>query len=160
MLNPNKEVILTTDGLQKLEEELELLKVVKRQEIAERIKEARTFGDLSENAEYDEAKNAQAELELRIDKLENIMKFAIVVDDDDIPKGLVYVGSIVKVKNLTEDETETFEIVGAREADPFNGKISHESPIGAALMGKKKGDTVEAHTPSGLIKFKVMSITK
>ena len=160
MLNPNKEVILTTDGLQKLEEELELLKVVKRQEIAERIKEARTFGDLSENAEYDEAKNAQAELELRIDKLENIMKFAIVVDDDDIPKGLVYVGSIVKVKNLTEDETEIFEIVGAREADPFNGKISHESPIGAALMGKKKGDTVEAHTPSGLIKFKVMSITK
>lgn len=160
MLNPNKEVILTTEGLQKLEEELEVLKVVKRQEIAERIKEARTFGDLSENAEYDEAKNAQAELELRIDKLENIMKFAIVVDDDDIPKGVIYVGSIVKVKNITDDEDETFEIVGAREADPFNGKISHESPIGAALMGKKTGDTVEAHTPSGLIKFKVMSITK
>ena len=160
MLNPNKEVILTTEGLQKLEQELEVLKVVKRQEIAERIKEARTFGDLSENAEYDEAKNAQAELELRIEKLENILKFAIVVDDDDIPKGIVYVGSIVKVKNLTHEETETIEIVGAREADPFNGRISHESPIGAALMGKKKGDTVDAHTPSGTIKFKVMSITK
>lgn len=160
MLNPNKEVILTTEGLQKLEDELEVLKVVKRQEIAERIKEARTFGDLSENAEYDEAKNAQAELESRIDKLENILKFAIVVDDDDIPKGVVYVGSIVKVKNMTDDEDEKFEIVGAREADPFNGKISHESPIGAALMGKKKGDVVDAHTPSGTIKFKVLSITK
>jgi len=160
LLNPNKEVILTTEGLQKLEDELEVLKVEKRAEIAERIKEARTFGDISENAEYDEAKNAQAELEQRIDKLENILKFAIVVDDDDIPKGVVYVGSIVKVKDLDEDEDETFEIVGAREADPFNGKISHESPIGAALMGKKKGDKVEAHTPSGTIHYKILSIKK
>lgn len=160
MQNPNKETILTTEGLQKLEEELDHLKVVKRQEIADRIKEARTFGDISENAEYDEAKNAQAELELRIEKLENILKFAIIVDDDDIPKGVVYVGSIVKVKNIDDKEDEVFEIVGAREADPFNHKISHESPIGAALMGKKKGDTVEVNAPAGKLHYKVVSISK
>lgn len=160
MLNPNNEILLTTEGLEKLEAELEELKVVKRQEIAERIKEARTFGDISENAEYDEAKNAQAELELRIDKLEHILKFAVVVDENNVPTGIVYVGSTVKVQNLTDDEEETFEIVGAREADPFRGKISHVSPIGSALMGKKKGDTVEAHTPSGTIEFKVLSIKK
>lgn len=160
MQNPNKETILTPEGLQKLEEELDHLKVVKRQEIAERIKEARTFGDISENAEYDEAKNAQAELELRIEKLENILKFAIIVDDDDIPKGVVYVGSIVKVKNLDDKQEETFEIVGAREADPFNQKISHESPIGAALMGKKKGESVEVIAPGGKLHYKVVSISK
>ncbi|WP_459129138.1 transcription elongation factor GreA [Guggenheimella bovis] len=160
MTNANKETLLTEEGLQNIEAELEELIVVKRQEIAERIKEARSFGDISENAEYDEAKNAQAELELRIEKLENLIKFAKVVDEDDIPKGQVYVGSIVKVRDEETGEEETYEIVGATEADPFENKVTVESPIGAALMGKKKNAICEVETPAGKILYKIISIRK
>lgn len=155
-----KEIIISREGLEKTEKELDHLVVVKRKEIAERIKEARSHGDLSENAEYDEAKNAQAELELEIEKLENIIKFAKVVDEDDIPKGVVFVGSIVKVKDEETGETEEYEIVGAREADPFNNKISNESPIGGALMGKKKGDKVEVQAPAGVIYYTILEINE
>lgn len=153
-----KEIIITKEGLEKTEQDLDHLKVVKRKEIAARIKEARTHGDLSENAEYDEAKNAQAELELEIEKLENILKFAKVVDEDDIPKGVVFVGSVVTVKDEDTGDKEVYEIVGAREADPFENKVSNDSPIGGALMGKKKGDNVEVQAPAGVIKYKILDI--
>ena len=145
-----KEVILTPEGLKKLEDELEHLKVTGRKEIAERIKIARGFGDLSENSEYDAAKDAQAAMEERISKIEEMLKNVRVV-------GIL---SKVRVLDVEFDEEETFIIVGSTEADPDKGKISDESPIGSALIGKKVGETVLAEAPGGTIEFKILEISK
>ncbi|MDI9472823.1 MAG: transcription elongation factor GreA [Bacillota bacterium] len=155
-----KGIILTRSGLEKAEKELEFLRVVKKKEIAERIKEARLFGDLTENAEYDEAKNAQAENEFQIEKLERIIKFATLVDDDDIPDDTVYIGTKVVVIDENTEETLTFEVVGALEADPFAHKISNSSPLGAGLIGKTVGDVAEIETPAGKVRYRIMEISR
>src|SRR5690606_4936449 len=155
-----KDVFLTLEGLKKLEEELDRLKTVRRREVAERIKQALAFGDISENSEYDEAKNEQAQLEERIAKLEAMLRNAKLIDDDENRTDIVTMGSKVVVKDLEFDEEMEYTIVGSAEADPFNGKISNESPVGSALLGKKKGDIVEVQVPDGIIKYKIISITK
>ena len=155
-----KKHIMTFDGVKKLEEELDFLKTVKRKEITEKIKVALGFGDLSENAEYTEAKNEQAFVEGRIVQLENILKNTDVVDEADTPKGTVNIGSKVKVKDFDLDETIEYYIVGSAEADPMNSRISNESPVGKALIGKKKNDVVEAQTPAGVIKMKIMTVSR
>jgi transcription elongation factor GreA len=155
-----KDVFLTFEGLKKLEEELDKLKTVRRKEVAERIKQALAFGDISENSEYDEAKNEQAQLEERIAKLESMLRNAKLIDDDEISTEIVTLGSKVVVKDLEYDEEMEYTIVGSAEADPFNGKISNESPVGSALLGKKKGDIVEVQVPDGSIKYEIISITR
>ena len=155
-----KQVVLTPDGLKKLEDELEYLKVTGRKEIAEKIKIARGFGDLSENAEYDAAKDAQATMEERIAKIEEMLKNAVVVDVDDINTDSVGICSKVKVLDLEFEEEEIYTIVGSTEADPDSNKISDESPIGTALMGKKAGDVVSVETPGGVFELKILEITK
>ena len=155
-----KQVVLTPDGLKKLEDELEYLKVTGRKEIAEKIKIARGFGDLSENAEYDAAKDAQATMDERIAKIEEMLKNAVVVDVDDIGTDSVGICSKVKVLDVDFDEEETYTIVGSTEADPDSNKISDESPIGTALMGKKVGDVVSVETPGGVFELKILEITK
>ena len=155
-----KEVILTPEGLKKLEDELEYLKVTGRKEIAERIKIARGFGDLSENAEYDSAKDAQASMEERISKIEEMLKNVRVVDADDINTDVVSICSKVKVLDVEFDEEEIYTIVGSTEADPDSNKISDESPFGMALIGKKVGDVVMAETPGGMIELKILEIGK
>ena len=156
----NKEVVLTYEGLQKLEQELENLKTVRRREIAERIKQALSFGDLSENSEYDEAKNEQAYVEGRIVQLENMLKNAKVIDEDEVKTDVVSIGSKVKVLDKEYDEEVEYHIVGSTEADPSKYKISYESPVGKALIGKKKGTLVEVDVPDGTIKFKILEINK
>ena len=155
-----KQELLTQEGYNKLEEELEYLKTVKRKEITEKIKVALGYGDLSENSEYDEAKNDQAFTEGRIIQLENMLKNAVVVDESEIPKDKVSVGSIVKVMDYEFDEEVEYTIVGSAEADPMNFKISNESPVGSALLGKKVGDVVEVAVPSGVSKFEVLEIRR
>ena len=155
-----KEILLTQEGYDNLEKELEFLKTEKRSEIAERIKVALGFGDLSENSEYDEAKNAQAANEIKIADLENKIRYARIIDESEIDTKTVQVGNKVKIKDLEYDEELEYTIVGSTEVDLANNKISNESPIGAALMGAKKNQVVEANTPSGTLKFKVLSITK
>jgi transcription elongation factor GreA len=155
-----KEVFLTYEGLKKIEKELEELKTVKRKDIAERIKTALEFGDISENSEYDEAKNDQAQLELRIATLENILKHAKVIDEDDINTNIVCVGVKVRVKDLDTKEEIDYTIVGSTEVDPFHDKISNESPVGSALMGKKKGDKVKINVPEGIVNLKIIEIHK
>lgn len=155
-----KQIVLTPDGLKKLEDELEYLKVTGRKEIAEKIKIARGFGDLSENAEYDAAKDAQATMEERIAKIEEMLKNAVVVDVDDINTDSVGICSKVKVLDLEFEEEEIYTIVGSTEADPDSNKISDESPIGTALMGKKAGDVVSVETPGGVFELKILEITK
>lgn len=155
-----KDVFLTFEGLKKLEEELEKLKTVRRKEVAERIKQALAFGDISENSEYDEAKNEQAQLEERIAKLESMLRNAKLIDDEEISTDVVTLGSKVVVKDLEYDEEMEYTIVGSAEADPFNGKISNESPVGSALLGKKKGDIIEVQVPDGSIKYEIISITR
>ena len=155
-----KEYILTYEGLKKLEEELDYLKTVKRREIAERIKVAREFGDISENAEYDEAKNEQAFTEGKIAEIEHKLKIAKVIDDEDIATDVVSIGSCVKVKDLEFDDIIDFYIVGSSEANPAEDKISNESPVGAALIGKKIGDKVVVAVPDGNITFEVLEINK
>ncbi|NLY77920.1 MAG: transcription elongation factor GreA [Tissierellia bacterium] len=155
-----KDVFLTREGLERLEGELEKLKTVRRKEVAERIKQALAFGDISENSEYDEAKNEQAQLEERIVKIESILRNAKLIDDDEISTDVVTLGSKVVVKDLEYDEEMEYTIVGSAEADPFNGKISNESPVGRALLGKKEGDIVEVHVPDGSIKYQIVSITR
>lgn len=155
-----KEFILTYEGLKKLEEELDYLKTVKRREIAERIKVAREFGDISENAEYDEAKNEQAFTEGKIAEIEHKLKTAKVIDDEDIATDVVSIGSCVKVKDLEFDDIIDFYIVGSSEANPAEDKISNESPVGAALIGKKIGDKVVVAVPDGDITFEVLEINK
>lgn len=147
-------------GYAKLEQDLEHLVTVRRSEVAEKLKEARSFGDLSENAEYDEAKNEQGILEARIAELENILANAVVVDDDDISITEVGVGSIIKIRDIELDEVETLQIVGSTESDPENNKISDESPIGKAAISKKVGDVFEVEAPVGVIKFEVLEISK
>lgn len=155
-----KEVILTYEGLKKLEEELEQLRGPKRMEIKERIKVALSFGDISENSEYDEAKNEQAQLEERIAKLEMVLRNAKLIDDEEISTDVVSIGSRVVVNDLEYDEEMEYTIVGSAEANPFEGKISNESPVGSALLGKKKGDIVEVQVPDGVIKYKIITITR
>ena len=147
-------------GYDKLVEEKEYLVTVKRKEVAQKLKEARSFGDLSENAEYDEAKNEQAILESRINELEILISNATVVDDDEISVHEVGVGSYVKLKDLEFDEVETLQIVGSTESDPDHGKISDDSPIGKAALKKKVGDIFEVEAPVGMIKFEVLEISK
>ena len=159
-MEENKEVLLTQEGFDKLEQELENLKTVKRVEIAERIKVALGFGDLSENSEYDEAKNAQAENETKIAELENKIRYAKIIDESEIDTKTVQIGNKVKVHDMEFDEDVEYTIVGSTEVDLASNKISNESPIGAALLGAKKNQTVEANTPGGIIKFKILSITK
>ena len=155
-----KEVILTAEGLAKLEQELEYLKVVKRKEIAEKIKEARSFGDLSENSEYDAAKEAQASMEQRVVEIENLIQNAKIVSASDSPSDVVSICSSVKVFDCDFEEEVVYTIVGSTESDPLNNKISDESPIGKGLLGKKLGDTVEIETPNGTITFKILEIQK
>ena len=159
-MSQTKKNIMTYEGIKKLEEELEYLKTVRRKEITEKIKVALGYGDLSENSEYDEAKNDQAFTEGRIIQLENMLKNAVVVDESEIPKDKVSVGSIVKVMDYEFDEEVEYTIVGSAEADPMNFKISNESPVGSALIGKKVGDVVEVAVPSGVSKFEVLEIRR
>lgn len=147
-------------GMAKLEADLDYLITVRRAEVAQKLKEARAFGDLSENAEYDEAKNEQAILESRIAELENIIENAVVVDDTNISVDEIGVGSVVELRDLEFDEIETLQIVGSTESDPDNGKISDESPIGKAALKKKVGDVFEVEAPAGIIKFEVLKITR
>jgi transcription elongation factor GreA len=154
----SKEVLMTPDGLRKIEEELDHLKSVRRREIAEKIKAALAFGDISENAEYDEAKNEQAELEKRIMKLEGIVGNVKLIDESEIKKDEVSVGSTVTVKDIEFDEVMEYAIVGPTEADPYENKISHESPVGKALIGKRVGETIEVQVPDGFAKFQIMKI--
>lgn len=155
-----KKHLMTYEGVRKLEEELEYLKTVKRKEITEKIKVALGYGDLSENSEYDEAKNEQAFTEGRILQLENMLKHAVVVDESEIATDKVSVGSIVKVMDFEFDEEVEYSIVGSAEADPINFKISNESPVGEALMGKKIGDVIEVNVPGGITKFEVLGIRR
>ena len=155
-----KEVILTQEGYDKLEKELEYLKTEKRVEIAERIKVALGFGDLSENSEYDEAKNAQADNEVKIAELENKLRYAKVIDEKDIDTKTVQIGNTVKLHDIEFDEDVEYTIVGSTEVNLAENKISNESPIGKALLGAKKGETVEVEAPAGVIEYKILSITK
>ncbi len=156
-----KPIILTPEGYKKLEEELETLKVEGRKEIAEKIKEARSYGDLSENAEYDAAKDAQASMEQRITEIENMLKNAQVVSEADVSTDVISIGSRVKVYDVEFEEEAEYTIVGSTEANPDEGKISDESPIGSALLGKKADETVNVELPDGdVIQFKVLEINK
>ena len=155
-----KEVLLTQEGYDKLEKELEFLKTENRAEIAERIKVALGFGDLSENSEYDEAKNAQAENENKIAELENKLRFAKIIKDDEIDTKTVQVGNLVKVLDMEFDEEIIYTIVGSTEVDLAQNKISNESPLGKALLGSKKNDVVEVTAPAGVMKYKIIAIKK
>lgn len=155
-----RSIFLTVDGLKKLEDQLDELKTVQRKEVAERIKQALAFGDISENSEYDEAKNEQAQLEERIAKIETMLRNAKIIDDEDITTDKVSIGSKVLVKDLEYDEEIEYTIVGVAESDPYEGKISNESPVGSALLGRKSGETVEVHVPDGIIEYKVLDITR
>lgn len=159
-MEENKEVLLTQEGFDKLEQELENLKTVKRVEIAERIKVALGFGDLSENSEYDEAKNAQAENETKIAELENKIRYAKIIDESEIDTKTVQVGNTVKLLDLEFDEEVSCTIVGSTEVDIAQNKISNESPIGSAILGAKKNQIVEVQAPAGVMQYKVLSITK
>ncbi len=154
----NEQVILTKDGLKEKQEKLDFLKTVKRAQISEQIKEARAFGDLSENAEYDEAKNEQARVETEIAQLEKLLRNAIVVEDNEIDLTTVGIGTTVRILDLEYNEEEVYSIVGSAEADADKKRISNESPVGAALIGKKVGDIAEVSTPGGAITFKVVDI--
>ena len=159
-MEENKEVLLTQEGFDKLEQELENLKTVKRVEIAERIKVALGFGDLSENSEYDEAKNAQAENETKIAELENKIRYAKIIDESEIDTKTGQVGNTVKLLDLEFDEEVSYTIVGSTEVDIAQNKISNESPIGSAILGAKKNQIVEVQAPAGVMQYKVLSITK
>lgn len=157
---PEKEVFLTANGLTKLEDELDELKSVKRREIADRIKQALAFGDISENSEYDQAKNEQAQLEERIAKVENMLRNAILIDESEITTDVVSIGSTVLIHDKDYDEELELVIVGSAEADPSQGMISNESPVGAALLGHKAGDVVDVIVPDGIAKYEIKKITK
>lgn len=156
----NKQNILTIEGLAKLEEELDFLKSKRRAEVALRIKQALAFGDISENSEYDEAKNEQAFVEGRIAQIENILKTAKVIDDEDIQTDTVSVGCKVTLKDIELGDEVEYTIVGSAEADPMNLKISNESPVGNALMGKSVNSIVDIVVPDGIIKYEILNIKK
>ena len=153
-----KKNLLTYAGLKKLEDELHDLKVVKRKEVAGKIKEAREQGDLSENAEYDAAKDEQRDIETQIAELEEILKNAEVVQDNNTDKDAIKMESVVKLHDVEYDEDIEYVIVGSSEADSLNNKISNESPLGAAMLGKKVGDTVKVEAPAGVIEYKIISV--
>jgi transcription elongation factor GreA len=153
-----KDVILTPDGLEKLKAEIEYLSTQKRREVAERIKEAREFGDISENAEYDDAKNEQALLEQRIATLEDKLRSASVIDASELSADVVRVGSLVHVSDAGSGKSATYTIVGSTEANPSENKLSNESPVGQALMGKRKGEAVTVQLPNG--KSRELKVTK
>ena len=153
-----KKNLLTDKGLKKLEDELQELRVVKRKEVAQKIKEAREQGDLSENAEYDAAKDEQKDIEARIEELEAILKNVEVVYSDEVDKEKVNVGCIVTVKDVANGNVQTFKLVGSTETDVLNNKISNESPVGAALMGAKAGETVTVEAPNGSFQFEILEI--
>ena len=155
-----KEVILTKEGFEKLEKELNYLRTEKRTEIADRIKIALGFGDLSENSEYDEAKNAQTENELKIAELENKIRYAKIIDEKDIDTETVQVGNIVKVLDIEFNEEVNHTIVGSTEVNLAENKISNESPLGKALLGAKNNETVEVNAPAGVMKYKILAINK
>ena len=155
-----KKKLLTYAGLKALEDELENLKVVKRREIAQKIKEAREQGDLSENAEYDAAKDEQRDIELRIEEIEKILKNAEVVVEDEVDEGKINVGCKVKVLDMEYDEEMDFQLVGSTEANSLEGKISNESPVGQALMGKQIGDVVTVETQAGVMEYQVLDISR
>jgi transcription elongation factor GreA len=153
-----KDVILTPEGYEKLNQEIEYLSNDKRREVADRIRTAREFGDIAENAEYDDAKNEQALLEHRIATLEDRLRNARVLSKKDVAKDVVSVGSKVRLRDLAAKQTFEYRIVGSAEADPSENKLSNESPVGKAIMGRKKGETVEVAAPRGKLKFKIMDI--
>ena len=155
-----KKNILTYEGLKKYQEELQELKVVKRREVAEKIKEAREQGDLSENAEYDAAKDEQRDIEARIEELEKILKNAEVVDEDEVDLEVINIGCMVKILDVEYNDELEYKIVGSTEANSLKGKISNESPVGKALIGKKVGDLVSVETPVGIIQYKVLDIQR
>lgn len=156
----SKKHILTSKGMAALEEELQDLKVVKRKEIAQKIKEAREQGDLSENAEYDAAKDEQRSIEARIEELEKIIKNAEVISEDNMDHNVVNIGSTVEFLDFEYDEKLTYRIVGSTESDILNGLISNESPLGAALIGSEVGQVIEVESPDGFAKYQVLSITR
>lgn len=155
-----KEVILTLDGLKKLELELEHYKSVKRREVAQRIKEAIEFGDISENSEYEDAKNEQAMIEGRILTLEKMLRNARVIDEGEIHTDVVSIGSTVLIKDLDEEDEIYYTIVGSAEADPAKNRISNESPVGKAILGQKTGSIVEVSVPAGKLRYQVLNIKK
>jgi transcription elongation factor GreA len=152
------ETILTPEGYKKLQAEIELLSTVRRRDVAERIRVAREFGDIAENAEYDAAKNDQAHLEARIALLEERLKNARVVTRKEMRSGEVSVGTKVRLKDMTSNKTVEYHIVGSAEANPAEMKLSNESPVGKAIMGRKKGEVVEVSAPRGALKFKIMEV--
>lgn len=154
----DKELLVSAEGLKKLEEELEHLKTVKRREVAERIKTAREFGDISENSEYEDAKNEQAFIEGRIQTVEKMLRQARVVDSHDQDPSTVHIGSRVTVLDLEDRVEEEYVIVGSTEADPMKQRISNESPVGKALLGRRAGDVVEVQAPVGRIRFQIVKI--
>ncbi len=158
---PEKEVFMTEDGFRKIEDELDELKSVKRKEISQRIKQALEFGDLSENSEYDQAKNDQAQLEEKILKLENMLRNSKIIEESSLDKDVVSLGSIVEVKAEDSEEKEKFMIVGSAEADPFEGKISNESPMGKEILGHKKGQKIKVPVPGGeTLTYKILSVKR
>ena len=159
-MEENKEVILTQKGFEDLEKELEYLKTEKRAEISERIKVALGFGDLSENSEYDEAKNAQAENENLINELENKIRYAKIIDESEIDTKTVQVGNTVSLLDIEFDEEISYTIVGSTEVDLAQNRISNESPIGKALLGAKKNQVINVEAPAGIVQYKILSITK
>lgn len=158
---PEKKVYeMTYEGIKKLEDELENRKTEMRMEIAERIKQAISFGDISENSEYDDAKNAQAENETRIKELEGILKNCKVIDEEEISNTIVTIGALIKIRDEETRQTNEYKLVSAKEANIFENKISTDSPLGNAIAGKKRNQTVEVKTPNGTLKYKIMKISK
>ena len=155
----NKQVKLTEDGLKQLEEELEYLKTKKRKEVSEKIKVALGFGDLSENSEYYEAKNEQAQVEARIVSVENMLKNAIVIDESERDTSKVELGATVTIHDIEFDEDITYKIVGSTEADPDEERLSDESPLGKSLMGKAEGEMIDVDAPAGVIQYKILKIS-
>ena len=155
-----QDVILTREGLEQLEQELEELRTVKRTEVKERLKEASALGDLSENSEYDDAKNEQAFMEGRILELEKMIRNAKVIEDGVQQEGTITVGSLVTVKDIEFDEITEYRLVGTVEADPMNNRISNESPVGRALLGHKAGDIIDVEVPAGVIQLEIIEISK
>ncbi|EGL84184.1 transcription elongation factor GreA [Caldalkalibacillus thermarum TA2.A1] len=155
-----KETILTAEGLKKLEQELEHLKSVKRKEVAERIKLAISYGDISENSEYDDAKNEQAFIEGRIITLEKMLRNARVIQNDEVDTEIVGIGSRVILKDLEFDDVVEYTIVGSAESNPSENRISNESPVGQALLGKRKGDVVDVNVPAGVIQYEILDIQR
>lgn len=159
-MNEQKEVVLTKQGLEELKQELETLKTVTRKEVSEKIKVARSYGDLSENSEYDEAKNEQAEVEARISEIENTLKYVRLIDESEIVSDEVSPGCRVRILDIEEDDELEYTIVGSAEADPAKMKLSYESPVGSALLHRKAGETITVSTPGGEIPFKILEIIK